>query len=126
MNVQELIAKLEAATEGSRELDIAVAFVTDKPASYTDRLNDDGSRAPSNVRCGHYTTSLDAALTLVPEHHRFLLDKRPYAEGRRDGYRAVVYRQADPEMPESSWAATPALALCIAALKARASQSEAP
>lgn len=32
--------------------------------------------------------------------------------------RAVVYRQGQPLMPESSWAATPALALTIACLRA--------
>lgn len=73
-----------------------------------------------------YTASLDAALTLVPEGHRWLLDKRPYADllDRPDGYRCQVYKQGYPYRSDSSdiptaWAKSPAIALCIAALRAR-------
>jgi hypothetical protein len=62
-----------------------------------------------------YTASLDAAVTLVPEGHEWL---------RKSGQCMTVYRvPADPK----EWArhidargATPALALCAAALRARA------
>lgn len=72
-----------------------------------------------------FTGSLDAALTLVPPRHRWLLDKRPFAVGRSDGYRAEVYREAhsyrsDRADVPTHWGPTPALALCVAALKARA------
>ncbi len=72
-----------------------------------------------------YTTSLDTALTLVPDHWRWLLDKRPWGEQRQDGFRAEVYLPTQPYKNDRSdvptqWGPTPALALCIAALKAQA------
>lgn len=57
----DLIKRLEEATEGSRELDVEVAksikFFDGTRASYTLNVN----------LIPHYTTSIDAALTLVPE-----------------------------------------------------------
>lgn len=76
-----------------------------------------------------YTAKIDDALLLVPPDHRWLLDKRPYADGGRpDGYRAQVYRGGHyyataADMP-SAWASRPGLALCIAALKARQSDDQ--
>ena len=54
-SLDELIARLEAASEGSRELDWELAG---RPSF------SDGSPDLNNPR---YTTSLDAALSLVPE-----------------------------------------------------------
>jgi len=103
--MKDLIAKLEAATEGSRELDDAINRATgDKHLSYDPP---------------HYTTSIDAALTLVPKEFRwwslsnkdnedefFIITLRePYAGGR---YRHCAGAHL-----------TVALALCIVALKAR-------
>jgi len=60
----------------------------------------------------------------VPKTWRWLLDKRPWGERRQDGFRAEVYLPAHPYKSDRSdvpthWGPTPALALCIAALKAR-------
>lgn len=106
--VDGLIARLAAATEGSVQMDCLIADATNRPPF-------------------PYTTSLYAALSLVPDRHRWLLDKRPGAYFRSDGYRAEVYREAHPYNSDRSdvpmhWVPTPALALCIAALKARAAQ----
>lgn len=111
-----LIKRLEAASEGSRELDGAIYCAI----SNLEFVRWDGAGIVYRGRngIGHidahvvkpYTTSLDAALTLKP-----------------DGYAASVMERQDG----SGWAriantaigftelgATPALALCIAALKA--------
>lgn len=59
-----------------------------------------------------YTGSVDAALSLVP--------RNALVEMLFDGWRA--YAEVNPDMPENTGegvAATPALALCIAALRAR-------
>lgn len=113
--LNELLARLEAADTGSRELDASIHEVAT------------GYRLARDFwwRASNYTTSVDAGLTLVPDHHRWILDKRPYAATRVDGYRALVYPQGSPDMPESTWAATPALALAIAALRARQAVEEA-
>jgi hypothetical protein len=69
------------------------------------------------------TASLDSAMTLVPEGHVLAALSQ---EDHRDSNRAwfAEYRRGfktsyDKAFP--SWAATPALALCAAALKSRAS-----
>lgn len=131
---KSLIAKLEAATEGSRELDVEIFAEIDGRD-----LRRDGdvllarSRKPPHDECvlmrwangvahewqktPHYTTSLDAALTLVPEG--FDIDQ--------------IHKRQQPEMGGRMWYATIRgwsvfrsdyqrtlpLALCIAALRAR-------
>lgn len=71
----------------------------------------------------HYTSSIDSAVLLVPTGNlwRWLLDRRAFASGRPDGYRAEVTLSGKIEPKDcQSWAATPALALCASALRARA------
>lgn len=98
--MNKLIEKLEAATEGSRELDIEMAYGIPMGVSAEEDC------AP------HYTTSLDAALTLVPEGAYTKLQigrnqERTYAWVEMEDREAVVCSK------------TPALAICIAALKAK-------
>ena len=123
-----IIAKLERAKEGSRGLDaaVAVAAAVDLPSPMGEakaylkvphkddrcelgtywlvqRSGDSLHSAPA------YTTSLDAALTLVPEELSWMVSS------------GVVEMAAidDPSTNNPSIiAATTALALCIAALKA--------
>ena len=102
----ELLEKLEAAEEGSRELDVAIAWAIDyDPPPYT------------NIhQCPRYTTSLDAAITLIPSDHEWdisvdLENKRAYATVGDDVWdecHAVI----------KTTAATPALAIVVASLKA--------
>jgi len=105
----DLIARLEKATEGNRELDADILAALPAPFS-----------APGHCQmriAAHWTTSLDAAMKLVPEGancHGY--DASPA------GVEAYVSRN---NVASGHWlclgqAATPALALCIAALKARA------
>ena len=131
-----LIERLERGL-GSRELDAEVYNACPEVGRIAARLPmsqwgdrfDDGWRTmwrdredkyPEQLR--HYTTSIDAALTLVPDELSFGLGF--YQEGdqplqywsnvRRPG---VIEAGSDPR--EGSIGATPALALCAASLRAR-------
>ena len=98
-----LIAKLEAATEGSRELDAEIHDLQPKPKVVV----------PLD-----YTRGLDAALTLVPEGWTaWELRSR----GAKTRFSAEISRLEFKwiEMVSNGTSVTPALALCIAALRAR-------
>ncbi len=111
--MNDLIAKLEAATEGSRELDEEISgFVGVR------------EKCDYSVAYGHpkrwtfpsYTTSIDAALTLLndlPHKYHWSLSF-PVAQ---------VELVASNRMIINTSAATPALAICIAAIKGRESTS---
>ena len=100
MTRADLIAALEKAEGPSRELDAEI------------RKHVPGDYLPA------FTASLDAALTLVPEGLAWRVE--PATPGYTDWgkYRAGVTTWEKPyDLP--SYGATPAIALCIAALKAR-------
>ena len=119
--MKDLIASLEAATKGSRELDAEIfAAISD---DRTIRLGDGAApgcywQLSVGGRSLHtapiYTTSLDAALRLVPEGYDWWT-----VDGFADGQGcASCYKKGiGGDLYNGS---TPALALCIAALKARA------
>lgn len=116
--MDELIKKLERAECGSRELDGAILcadrlteFVAWDGAGVVFR-NNGSIRHTRADRVPHYTTSLDAALTLVESHLSWLV--------RTDGVFAQVWEPKG--LGHGHWDAmahTPPVALCIAALKAR-------
>lgn len=135
-----LIAELETATEGSRELDYAIAKeigwrfsgeteFKEYGVFWRDATTDEWKQLP------WWTTSFDAALTLVPEGHRCSFDI-PGEEDDKNHATVVKYSQvleavnlkAKTEEINKLWnhsyAATPALALCIAALRARQAMEE--
>ena len=104
----ELIAKLEAAAEGSRELDFEIEAVVLQP------LSGKGLQPP------RYTTSIDAALTLVPNGWHYQIIKWRCGLGRKKAIEVRLAESGAKYFDEPTAAAnTPALALCIAALKAR-------
>lgn len=113
MTLSDLITRLEGAEEGSRELDWAIR----------DQMMEfgwPGDHPPT------YTTSVDAALTLVPDGLEIRLDKvlaatmdDPYWEFCCDVSGSGVCRS-----DTDTKAATFALAICIAALKARLNEKE--
>lgn len=121
----DLIARLEAATEGSRELDEAIAEHLLKARSPV-RLVGQSERETSirvfeypDMSIGsalRYTTSLDAAMTLISAADWDGLDWEIKTAPHRHG---AIARIIDMETTYRAEAATPALALCIAALKAR-------
>lgn len=125
MTRAELIAKLEAATEGSRQLDgeigRAVGYVA---SSWWGAIAFRWNEGECWGSVPDFTTSLDAALTLVPEGWGWLArshDGSPAYDGTgrgRGGFANVNIGRDDAQF-FTEFAATPALALCIAALRAR-------
>jgi hypothetical protein len=134
-DLRSLIERLEAATEGSRYLDveIACAVPTSIPGypkyEYTvpmriargwesNRIyvcDVDGDLTRESHLAPNYTTSIDAALTLVPEGW-VVANLYQHLETKR--WLASVGR-LNKEVGTSLFAATAAIAFCIAALKAR-------
>ena len=122
--IEALITKLEAATEGSRALSDEVLLTCGwQRSNHQDRrscywTSPDGrthSRRPDPTR------SLDDAVTLVPEG--WLWSVGVQNTHKRTGPSAFIWK---PDVKaQFIEAATPALALCIAALKARLVQAEA-
>ena len=112
--MKDLIERLEKATEGSDALDAAIhRAVTGEVVIEGPPFNMPVvMRGGNPVAIPRRSCSLDAALTLVPEGREWsvMLDDL--------GYRAVVY-DANNAQGEVFEGATPALALTIAALKAR-------
>ena len=107
MALDELISRLDAATGPDGELDLAIKRVCSAPDS------------PFYV-ARHYTASIDAALTLVPDEWTAWKIR---SWGRKTHFHVELTRfdetTGSEEMKEGS-GPTPALALCITALKARA------
>lgn len=122
--MDDLIAKLEAATEGSRELDVEIVFALYPESVYRPQCVGDEpifwSEPYYKRECPAFTTSLDAALTLVPEGQGWgVLAGEPGTDGVF--HNAYVTKPRDVPL-QSGPCRTPALALCIAALNARAAQ----
>ena len=112
----ELISALEAATGPSRELSHRIAEVVGWV--HRENVKNDFKWLSPNGQAYlvplHFTASLDAALTLVPEDYEWLVE---YDE---EEYRACVW--AVPEREGDGLVcigATPAIVLCVAALRAR-------
>lgn len=125
--------KIEAAEQGGRELDAEIAVTVlgmsrDGSVFYgSDEdfvLERDYYSIEGSAReLPHYTTSIDAAMTLVPDNCGFVLHS---PVGKRP---SVALHFGDEDFPapktvdgwgDYSSGATPALAVCAAALKARA------
>ena len=106
IDIKPLIAELEQAKEGSRKLDNAIESLMPFPKPTNP---DEVVGYPP-----YYTTSLDAALTLVPEGWSYMI------EGGLSTQSPSAYL-AHPETEGfvQGIASPSALALCIAALKAR-------
>jgi hypothetical protein len=132
--VADIIKTLEEATEGSRELDAEIELSRRRflgllgagavVCSVPGWLAGPGV-GEQPIKAPHYTTSLDAALTLVPEgwSGRLWFGQKPRKRQPEYESDAVVWA-SDDTVKASFWgpngnAATPALAVCIVALKAR-------
>jgi len=123
--MDDLVKALEQATEGSRELDADVCKVafwqshgyygeTDEHGEWFLYSHRTGGNPTPKERLPHYTTSLDAALTLVPEGWRW---------GRDETGAMFVQEKTWPiDLPGPRMFAVdgpPTLALCTCALRAR-------
>ncbi len=118
-DIDDLIARLNAATEGSHELDAAIYLAINEawPVANPPR----------------YTTSLDAALTLVPEGMFWNVGN---AKLMGAGFQVTVGEPARGLKIGRKWYAhelhpingpkTAPLAVCIAALRARQADSDQP
>lgn len=110
-----LIAKLEAATEGSRELDWLIFDAVYGPAWKDGRWWVDGEKTRwLPLGQTEFSTSLDAALTLVPAGWQWWADKTD-----RSAIWAISPALGVVEGLQGHHPTSPALALCIAALRAR-------
>lgn len=128
MTIAELIERLEKATGPDRELDDLIAGVVLNPGGEV-RLEGmpsgepgiktyfypDGTRGTSL----RYSSSIDSALTLVPEGWGWLV--RDFkGDGEEGAYADVPHLTIESNMDGQAFHKIPAIALCIAALKARA------
>ena len=127
----DLITRLEAASEGSRELDLDIAEFVDEVnpnaiKNCRDFQSRNGRLPYDNIGMGewlpNFTTSLEAAWNYVPDsfHVVFLLEKRGHDdEPYNPTFQAGIEQWVIGGNYFTAQAPTPALALCIAALKAR-------
>ena len=127
MEIKSLIERIEKSEGADRELDGAIAL----SLGWTlQKMKGDARpyyRKPGATQYYNraeppaYTASIDAAMTLVPEHSLFTV--RTLWDDSKTAGLAVVSRYEGERRfwmgEHQSVAATPALALCAAALKAR-------
>lgn len=134
-NIGALIAKLESAEGPSRELDLQISFLAGKLAAADDYgagpiasvkwsvMGDEIDTLDAEGRRGcldpaqfvpAYTASIDAALTLVPSGHWWRVEHDDDGETKATAWCGPIGEDRD-----RCDSATPALALCIAALRAR-------
>lgn len=113
----DLIARLERAEGADRGLDSAIhaeMLLTGwTPEFWDESLADPELINPSIPEARPYTSSLDAALTLVPEGWDWIVFGAGGADVWKVGPGNELHRI------DETYAATPALALCIASLRAR-------
>lgn len=134
--MKELIERLEKATEPDRETDHRIGCAIAGVEFVSLDLSGAGEslrwRGPKNAKvyAPAYTASIDAALTLVPGGPRDAwwsveVARSPDSPlrsfgGRPEVYMAKVARWSESGKEHCGHSDTPAIALCIAALKARA------
>lgn len=119
--IRIIIGQVEAATEASRDLDAAIAETIGRPRQICigDGIITPQRWVPLNLL--RYTASLDAALTLVPEGTWWVAGFGRRTKAEPLGGAAIYYSTglAMGTLVAEAEAATPALALCAAALRAR-------
>ncbi len=119
--MDDLIARLEAASEGSEDLNEAVALATGWEQRWHEMgpvlWHEPGMAACLEQSLPTFTISLDAALTLLPEG--WWVQHIGHNLGGW-GCRIETQGKSIPASVHIPRFKTPALALCITALKARA------
>ncbi len=134
---EPLIARLKAAETGNSELSWAIAEALGwtrywsmmtiylPPGETEEFANEHPEDSGATVEMPRFTTSIDEALTLVPSGAVWHVmtdygDLNRAKIGPRENPSASVYQDGGPPLFIQADAATPALALCIAALMAQA------
>ena len=129
--MRELIERLEKAEGPDAELDKCIMMAVDykeyERRWWAARPDDIAARymskdqqkqmAEDNWIAPPYTASIDAALTLVPDGHASAVGTMAFKDSDKLPWATYWTPQG---WPYSTEAATPALALCAAALRARA------
>jgi hypothetical protein len=118
----ELIARLEKATGPDRRLDVEIHCLIIGRSIDTvdlDGIGRPGSGWTPSAEWPPYTASIDAALTLVPRGHKWSI-----ACGRFVQYVARVTPVEGNGYFDGECDSTPAIALCIAALRARTAKDD--
>ncbi len=126
MSIAALIERLEKLTGPDRECDVAIFRVL-KPEyagpewqlygrglRHVNDSSDVRTPEPPERTPGYYTASIDAALTLVPEGMDYVELKR-----FSDGWYAKVDEASHEPDRFVGYQKPPAIALCIASLRAR-------
>lgn len=114
-----IIERLESAEGPDRGLDAEIGMI--ETACRIGKPIDYARKVMANFDWPEYSRSIDAALSLVPEGLSATIVR--YADGRG---KAVLWRNGevsahfDSSSDNAGCPASPAIALCIAALKARA------
>jgi hypothetical protein len=112
--MKELIARLEKATGQDRELDDAISWRVDHPRVLRYTSRDEHDRLIKTAALG-YTKFIDASLLLVPPD--CLWNVRAAGLSRDANIFGATAERGGKRF--EALATTPAIALCIAALKAR-------
>lgn len=135
-DLNTLAEQVERAAAPSRELDEAIALATgwrqekreylDGARILTEWVRPDGFRLPIGTMAEppFFTASLDAALTLVPEGWDWMVE-RLKGDGSFAEFTVNLSPEEQPypvELERNSEAATPALALTAASLRAHAAK----
>lgn len=123
-----LITQLEQAVEGSRELDTEIALVFGylhpKRGPIANAPSSDDPRVIAAAwQVPHFSTSLDAAISLIPEGAVWHVmtdygDLNRAKVGPANNPSASIYGPRSEDFISAD-ASTPALAVCLCALKAR-------
>jgi hypothetical protein len=115
-----LIAKLESASEGSRELDLTIATRLERKLWLRGSGHNTVERNGRQVVIPHYTASIDAALALAER----VIKVRGPIDLTIMGSAQVVIHNADPcgNPLAETYGHTPALAICAALLRASAAE----
>lgn len=115
----ELAARCEAADGASYELEREIAAAVGHPSVTASSF----AMQYEGIRLPNYTASLDAAVSLVPNDVREWHCGKHYKTGQGQAYMLAPKALRDPIY---CLATTPALALCAAALRARAADAPNP
>lgn len=125
-DLMELARKVEALEGACRETD---ALIKQAVGDSWDYAADWGPRENCNPVAKPYTASIDAAMSLVPEGWNWMAgnrnqpDARAYVENNEMAFEGAGFRKNPARIWHEVVAAAPAIALCAAALRARASLS---